>query len=335
MLLLDKVEATRDRVAMETAKYQFFRAIDTAWAAQVIVNECRRRGMPDWLGRELQAILDARPHDSLIHYLMGEVPFVAGEALAVKAANILLGLRCLGRPRAESEETTVVIRALARLAGRCPLTLDRRMGRAFPITLRTLMIAAHSTCLSSPAAVQIIAFGMLAFSTVSRSGEVLALTLADVVKLERGYEIVVRWTKTRDRPMLKMVPDVGTGRDSPAWWLARHICNLQGPGPLWRSHRADGRSLNSSRERLQEKQLSRGDLMADVQEAFGSENSGHSFRRGAAVHHVTTGTQMTILQALGGWNSRESVLHYCEEAVRLSQSSYERAWRDASFGVTL
>ncbi|KAG9395904.1 hypothetical protein J8273_2239 [Carpediemonas membranifera] len=83
--------------------------------------------------------------------------------------------------------------------------------------------------------------------------------------------------------MLKLVPNV-PGDDNPADWLARHMENLPDEGPLWRSFEARDALIKDNRSSLMNRDhpWRRWEMSMDLEEVLRA--SGHSFRRGGAVH---------------------------------------------------
>ncbi len=255
--------------------------------------------------------------DPLWDYISRETTHCAGARLKTKFKRIQLGLKAMRQARAAHHDDDAVVAALAKCADRLTHTLSRKKGRAFPIAAETVKQAAirHKDT-RSPAVAQAVTFGLLTFGTVSRSGEVLALTRDDV-KWHRGWAMVrFRATKTRSN-IVKMLPRTGEA-DCPTRWLERHVRTLPEGQPLWRQHTNVVGALEHNRERLSLLQTNKAHLIEDIREIFGCYTTGHSFRRGAVVELIEQGVPLTVIQALGTWSSAETVLAYCEEAVRLS-----------------
>ncbi len=125
-----------------------------------------------------------------------------------------------------------------------------------------------------------------------------------------------------------MVTKAGTRRVPVVGFISdehyKFILLLLRPGPLWRGHTNEVGLLGDNRRALLQTRTGRADLIEDIREVFGAYLTGHSFRRGAVVQLVEQGTPLTVIQALGTWSSAETVLAYCEEAVRLSPSLTSR-----------
>ncbi|KAG9395044.1 hypothetical protein J8273_0258 [Carpediemonas membranifera] len=277
----------------------------------------------DWRA-EVEEIAQMTPDDDyLLHYMIQEIPFIAKDTFLVKEANIRTGLESINHGLESSPIHRALIRACARMAGKCELTVGRKTGKAYPVTVEQLKrAAAAARKTKSPALTQAVAFGLTCFSTVSRSGEIMSLLTTDVRRVREGYEITIRRSKTRDEPMVKLVPLLAAGGLSPARWLRAHLNDIQTEGPLWRSIQHTESLLRDNCLPLTATRWRRWEMIMDVNEVF--KATGHSFRRGAVVHMIDEGRSPLVIQALGGWKSIDSVNRYCEEAIRISQHALQR-----------
>ncbi|KAG9392152.1 hypothetical protein J8273_5131 [Carpediemonas membranifera] len=275
-----------------------------------------------WVQEFEEVAIAGDDDDTLLWYMIGEVPFLAKDSLLTKEANIRDGMTALGEPIECPPLHRALIKACGRLAGRCPTSSQRRTGKAWPIARETLSQAAVQAGKSAtPALTQAIAFGLVGFATISRSGEIRGLSTSDVERHGRDITITIRRSKTSDEPMLKLVPNV-PGDDNPADWLARHMENLPDEGPLWRSFEARDALIKDNRSSLMNRDhpWRRWEMSMDLEEVLRA--SGHSFRRGGAVHMMKLGVAPAVIQAIGGWKQLDSMQTYVSEAVRLSTSAW-------------
>ncbi len=297
---------TREDVARETLAFLQFKSgpREDPEGMPDSISELRRRG-----GLE---------EDDLWDYLSREAQWVAGDRLRTKFDRISQGLRVMRAARPAKPDDDKVVAALGKAASATDAALARRRGRAFPISATSMMTMAKKHArTSSPAVVQTVAFSLLAFGTVSRTGELLALKKEDVLWGRRHAIIRLRRTKTRQN-VLKMVP-MTRGADCPTAWLRRHMSNLPPEtDEMWLGHVNEYGLLPTNTRPLTRQPVSRAHLIEDIREVLGVYVTGHSFRRGAVVNLVRSGVPLTVIQALGTWASAETVLTYCEEAIRLA-----------------
>lgn len=256
--------------------------------------------------------------DDMWDYLSREAQWVAGERLRTKFERITQGLRVLRLARQPHPDDDKVIAALGKAASATDAALARKRGRAFPISAASVTRMAEKHARSgSPAVIQTVAFSLLCFGTVSRTAEVLALKKQDVLWGKRHAVLRLRSTKTRQN-VLKMVPRTGE-IDCPTEWLRRHTRNLPPQSDsMWAEHTNVYGLLASNTQALTGEPVRRAHLIEDIRELLGVYVTGHSFRRGAVVNLVRSGVPLTVIQALGTWASAETVLTYCEEAIRLA-----------------
>ncbi|KAG9392779.1 hypothetical protein J8273_5923 [Carpediemonas membranifera] len=180
--------------------------------------------------------------DLLWNYMMIEGQYCAGARVSTKFSRICKGLGAIGQPRGLHAEDQDVIRAIAKAASSTRGALERKQGRALPIEWRWIerSIRSYERCKHTPHLVQAVTIALLAFTTVSRLGEVLALRREDVLQVDGAIVLRFRTTKTRQN-VLKAVPRTKT-ETCPTRWLVEHLKSVR-DGPLWRESVADGKPI--------------------------------------------------------------------------------------------
>ena len=169
---------------------------------------------------------------------------------------------------------------------------------------------------------------VVAFATMSRTGEVLALCVEDVQEDGRAVRVVVKTSATTKVAHVKAVDD-GLGLEPVGILRRRREEAVRERRPfLFPSVRKPGEAMASN-------EATHGLQLLSKHCGVPQRVTCHSARKGAATEAVLAGLPVPVIQAYGVWNNVGSLERYIGEALRQGfpfLSTLEAAARTESHG---
>lgn len=258
-------------------------------------------------------------------------PYIQWLALGASGDTVLRTAKALLRAKggSMSEEEKKGLLEKAKLASREANgrhIISPKAADALPLEkLREFTIGAKRLPYIPPAEAIALDALVVAFSTLSRTGEILALTTADVA--EDGSEISIRakMDARTGRRHLKAVKDAAGLAPASILRARRKAALSREPSWLFPStwHKGEAMATSEATKAL-------GSLAKRV--GLDCRVTAHGGRKGGAVEAVMAGMPVVAVQAYGLWKQQDSLLDYVGPSIR-RQLPFLSTLETAALGV--